>query len=89
MVVSCVWLLDVVSGFRVFQWLRLLCVRQSKSSIALNWIQPAKRERKANYAVDDYYREALRVSAKPPQPKAPRPPKQITMYVDAFRDVCL
>lgn len=32
------------------------------------WIEPPKRERKANYAVDAYFREALRVS----EPKAPK-----------------
>jgi len=41
----------------------------------LPWIEPPKRERKANYAVDQYFREALRVS-EPKTPKAPRPPKQ-------------
>ena len=40
-----------------------------------HWIEPPKRERKANYAVDAYFREALRVS-EPKAPKAPRPPKQ-------------
>uniref|UniRef100_A0A1A9ZGQ4 Chromatin-remodeling complex ATPase chain Iswi n=1 Tax=Glossina pallidipes TaxID=7398 RepID=A0A1A9ZGQ4_GLOPL len=40
-----------------------------------NWTEPPKRERKANYAVDAYFREALRVS-EPKAPKAPRPPKQ-------------
>lgn len=40
-----------------------------------NWIEPPKRERKANYAVDAYFREALRTS-EPKAPKAPRPPKQ-------------
>jgi len=39
------------------------------------WIEPPKRERKANYAVDAYFRDALRVS-EPRAPKAPRPPKQ-------------
>ena len=39
------------------------------------WIEPPKRERKANYAVDAYFREALRVN-EPKAPKAPRPPKQ-------------
>lgn len=34
----------------------------------LNWIEPPKRERKANYAVDAYFREALRTS----EPKAPK-----------------
>jgi len=33
-----------------------------------NWIEPPKRERKANYAVDAYFREALRTS-EPKQPK--------------------
>ena len=33
-----------------------------------NWIEPPKRERKANYAVDAYFRDALRVG----EPKAPR-----------------
>ncbi|CAG8765940.1 4191_t:CDS:10, partial [Gigaspora margarita] len=42
-----------------------------------NWIEPPKRERKANYAVDSYYREALRLTPKPAQPKVPRAPKQI------------
>ncbi|XKL63332.1 hypothetical protein PGB90_005696 [Kerria lacca] len=40
-----------------------------------HWIEPPKRERKANYAVDAYFREALRTS-EPKAPKAPRPPKQ-------------
>ena len=40
-----------------------------------NWIEPHKRERKANYAVDAYFKKALRV-AEPKAPKARRPPKQ-------------
>ncbi|KAI5701838.1 hypothetical protein M8J75_013913 [Diaphorina citri] len=40
-----------------------------------HWIEPPKRERKANYAVDAYFKEALRTS-EPKAPKAPRPPKQ-------------
>ena len=36
--------------------------------VGLGWIEPPKRERKANYAVDAYFKEALRVS----EPKAPR-----------------
>uniref|UniRef100_UPI00358E8A34 SWI/SNF-related matrix-associated actin-dependent regulator of chromatin subfamily A member 5-like isoform X1 n=1 Tax=Myxine glutinosa TaxID=7769 RepID=UPI00358E8A34 len=39
------------------------------------WIEPPKRERKANYAVDAYFRDALRVT-EPKAPKAPRPPRQ-------------
>ena len=41
----------------------------------MHWIEPPKRERKSNYAVDAYFREALRMS-EPKAPKAPRPPKQ-------------
>ena len=45
--------------------------------LGMNWIAPPKRERKANYAVDAYFREALRVGANEPKAhKAPRPPKQ-------------
>lgn len=50
--------------------------REKAKIMALgNWIEPPKRERKANYAVDAYFREALRTS-EPKAPKAPRPPKQ-------------
>ncbi|XP_052828278.1 SWI/SNF-related matrix-associated actin-dependent regulator of chromatin subfamily A member 5 isoform X3 [Octopus bimaculoides] len=41
-----------------------------------SWIEPPKRERKANYAVDAYFREALRVSEPKAPKQAPRPPKQ-------------
>ncbi|XP_059621153.1 chromatin-remodeling complex ATPase chain Iswi-like [Phlebotomus argentipes] len=50
--------------------------REKQKALTMgNWIEPPKRERKANYAVDAYFREALRVS-EPKAPKAPRPPKQ-------------
>lgn len=49
--------------------------KRKEVSSVLHWIEPPKRERKANYAVDAYYREALRMS-EPRAPKAPRPPKQ-------------
>ncbi|CAB1316264.1 unnamed protein product [Coregonus sp. 'balchen'] len=49
--------------------------RGAKKLSMMEWIEPPKRERKANYAVDAYFREALRVS-EPRAPKAPRPPKQ-------------
>ncbi|WAQ98844.1 SMCA1-like protein, partial [Mya arenaria] len=48
---------------------------REKQKIGMNWIEPPKRERKANYAVDQYFREALRVN-EPKAPRAPRPPKQ-------------
>ncbi|XP_042214023.1 chromatin-remodeling complex ATPase chain Iswi-like isoform X1 [Homarus americanus] len=54
--------------------------RNKQKAIVGMWIEPPKRERKANYAVDAYFREALRVSEpKAPKPNwrgAPRPPKQ-------------
>eukprot|EP00079_Xenopus_tropicalis_P023419 XP_012815803.1 PREDICTED: SWI/SNF-related matrix-associated actin-dependent regulator of chromatin subfamily A member 5 isoform X1 [Xenopus tropicalis] len=49
--------------------------REKQKMAFTEWIEPPKRERKANYAVDAYFREALRVS-EPKVPKAPRPPKQ-------------
>ena len=44
------------------------CYREKQKSIIGAWIEPPKRERKANYAVDAYFREALRVT----EPKAPK-----------------
>ncbi|KAF6091510.1 SWI/SNF related, matrix associated, actin dependent regulator of chromatin, subfamily a, member 1 [Phyllostomus discolor] len=49
--------------------------REKQKLGMVEWIEPPKRERKANYAVDAYFREALRVS-EPKVPKAPRPSKQ-------------
>ena len=50
---------------------------KQREEIGLHWIAPPKRERKANYAVDAYFREALRQGASEPKAhKAPRPPKQ-------------
>merc|ERR1719167_2005387 len=50
---------------------------KQREEIGANWIAPPKRERKANYAVDAYFREALRQGgAEPKAHKAPRPPKQ-------------
>ncbi|KAJ1947978.1 chromatin remodeling complex Adenosinetriphosphatase, partial [Linderina pennispora] len=56
--------------------------KRKAADIAQLWIQPAKRERKVNYAVDDYYREALRQSTSRSNnaPKAPRPPKQMHIH---------
>ncbi|KAM8954426.1 LOW QUALITY PROTEIN: SWI/SNF-related matrix-associated actin-dependent regulator of chromatin subfamily A member 1 [Pelodytes ibericus] len=49
--------------------------RKKQKLSMMEWIEPPKRERNANYAVDAYFRNALRVS-EPKIPKAPRPPKQ-------------
>ncbi|KAK2492107.1 hypothetical protein MC885_001442, partial [Smutsia gigantea] len=47
--------------------------REKQKLGMVEWIEPPKRERKANYAVDAYFREALRVS-EPKVPKVPRNP---------------
>ncbi|KAI9882556.1 MAG: hypothetical protein M1823_005703 [Watsoniomyces obsoletus] len=54
-----------------------------KKDVALNWINPAKRERKEqNYSFDQYYRQALSTGnrAADNKPKAPRAPKQIPVH---------
>ena len=53
--------------------------QQGNEHYGIKWIEPPKRERKANYAVDAYFRDALRAGGNPSEPKAPkapRPPKQ-------------
>jgi SWI/SNF-related matrix-associated actin-dependent regulator of chromatin subfamily A member 5 len=56
--------------------------QQNPEHLGIKWIEPPKRERKANYHVDSYFKEALRQS-EPKAPKAPRPPKQ--PYVQDFQ----
>lgn len=48
----------------------IYCIHREKQKLIGigSWIEPPKRERKANYAVDAYFREALRTS-EPKQPK--------------------
>jgi SWI/SNF-related matrix-associated actin-dependent regulator of chromatin subfamily A member 5 len=42
------------------------------------WIEPAKRERKGNYSIDQYYRDNMKVGGpKVEKPKVVRPPKQV------------
>merc|ERR1712088_212833 len=50
---------------------------KQRDEIGMAWIAPPKRERNANYAVDAYFKEALRTGSNEPKAhKAPRPPKQ-------------
>lgn len=56
--------------------------KKQGDNYGIKWIEPPKRERKANYAVDAYFREALR-TGEVKAPKAPRPPKQ--PYVQDFQ----
>ncbi|KAL4788181.1 SNF2 family N-terminal domain-containing protein [Aspergillus varians] len=54
-----------------------------KKDIGINWINPAKRERKEQfYSIDKYYRQALATGGRTadPKPKVPRAPKQITVH---------
>lgn len=53
------------SGGNAYQWEGKDYANASKKrEIGMNWIAPAKRERKTNYSVDDYYRDAMRTSDK-------------------------
>lgn len=56
---------------------------KSKKEIGINWINPAKRERKEqSYSMDKYYRQALSTGGRTadPKPKAPRAPRQIQIH---------
>lgn len=54
-----------------------------RKDIGINWINPAKRERKEqSYSMDQYYRQALATGGRTadPKPKAPKAPKQIAIH---------
>ncbi|KAL2819530.1 SNF2 family N-terminal domain-containing protein [Aspergillus granulosus] len=54
-----------------------------KKDIGINWINPAKRERKEQfYSIDKYYRQALATGGRTAdtKPKVPRAPKQIVIH---------
>ncbi|KAI1336895.1 chromatin-remodeling complex ATPase-like protein [Xylariaceae sp. FL0016] len=52
-----------------------------KKEIGLNWINPAKRERKEqSYSVDKFYRQAIYGTKEEKKPKAPRAPKQVPVH---------
>jgi SWI/SNF-related matrix-associated actin-dependent regulator of chromatin subfamily A member 5 len=53
--------------------------------MGFGWLQPTKRERKGNYSIDGYYKEAMRIGPKTEKaPKQPRPPKQVMMLVHSY-----
>lgn len=58
--------MDTVEGASVYQF-EGQDYREKPKGVGQR-IEPPKRDRKANYAVDAYFREALRVS----EPKAPK-----------------
>lgn len=49
--------------------------KQAHKSVLDNWIEPPKRERKANYDISAYYREALRIGPSKAKGRGTRPPK--------------
>ncbi|OTA70587.1 hypothetical protein K449DRAFT_361782 [Hypoxylon sp. EC38] len=53
-----------------------------KKDIGINWINPAKRERKdTSYSVDKFYRQAIYGTSKAEaKPKAPRAPRQVPVH---------
>ncbi len=54
-----------------------------KKDIGMNWINPAKRERKEQiYSIDKYYKQALQTGGRTAdaKPKAPRAPKQVPVH---------
>lgn len=54
----------------------------TKKNVAMNWINPAKRERKEqSYSMDKYFRSAMYPNPKADaKPKAPRAPKQVPVH---------
>ncbi|KAJ0107377.1 hypothetical protein J7T55_009341 [Diaporthe amygdali] len=67
----------------------------AKKEIGINWINPAKRERKEQiYSIDKYYKQALQTGGRTAdtKPKAPRAPRQISIqdyqfYPDRLKEL--
>jgi hypothetical protein len=79
------WMLFSGSCFLFFSYYSSCCIisfREKQKILGIgNWIEPPKRERKANYAVDAYFREALRVS----EPKAPKVTLKISVLFTKYK----
>ena len=55
---------------------------RNKAKVESNWIAPPKRQRKANYDVDAYFKEVMKTGETSPKAlEAPRPPKQPIVQV--------
>ena len=56
--------------------------KKNDVNLGINWIEPAKRERKEqSYSMDKYFKQAMYPSSKAEQkPKAPRAPKQVAVH---------
>ncbi|KAF7309662.1 hypothetical protein MIND_00337300 [Mycena indigotica] len=62
--------------------------RAGRKALNFNLLSLAKRERKSNYSVDSYFKDAMRTTGAKPEkgPKLPRAPKQITLQDFQFFD---
>ncbi|KAL1916815.1 uncharacterized protein VTP21DRAFT_5519 [Calcarisporiella thermophila] len=74
-------LTNFTSEASAYEWQGEDFSNKRKAEIGFNWIQPAKRERKAGgYSIDNYYRDVLKGKPREAEPTAPRPPKQVKIY---------
>ncbi|KXS19390.1 hypothetical protein M427DRAFT_120389 [Gonapodya prolifera JEL478] len=56
---------------------------KGKRPLAFQWIAPSKRERRAdNYNLDQFYRDSMRASGRPPVNKAAKPPQMKNLAFD-------
>ena len=87
--------LDELQNFTsegAYEWNGQDWTKIQKKDLGLQWINPSKRERKEQaYSIDNYYRQALATGGRQAdqKPKAPRPPKQITIHDYQFFDPLL
>lgn len=75
--------LQKFSSDNAYEWNGEDFTNRKKETIGINWINPAKRERKEqSYSMDKYYRDALATGGRTaePKPKVPRAPKQISIH---------
>ena len=66
-----------------YEWNGEKFEKKATTNVGINWIHPAKRERKEqSYSMDKYYRAALMTGGRTadPKPKVPRAPKQIQIH---------
>ena len=75
--------LQKFSSENAYEWNGQDFTKSKKETIGMNWINPAKRERKEQfYSIDKYYRNALSTGNKKEdaKPKIPRAPKQVNVH---------
>ena len=76
--------LQKFSSENAYEWNGQDFTETKKKEISMNWINPAKRERKEvqSYGIDQYYKDALKTGGPKadPKPKVPRAPKQVNVH---------